>query len=99
MTYHGELAKHFREEIERIFCPKPKTTVFLRDGNGEVKELEWRPLALQEGYVKLRVAGERDHRWVMESAWRNAQDHQRIHNGLEPIGRQITEVGHDGNED
>ena len=78
------LAREFREAVESQLRPKPRLTVFLQTIDNQVEELEMRPLGLRDGYVKLRVVGADNHRWVMESVWRAAQDNQRLHNeGME----------------
>ena len=79
-----ELAREFREAVESQLRPKPRLTVFLETIDNQVEELKVRPLGLRDGYDKLRGAGADNHRWVMESAWRSAQDNQRAHNeGME----------------
>jgi hypothetical protein len=75
-----DLAREFREAVEAQLRPKHRLTIFLQTIDNRLEELEMRPVAHQNGYVKLRVAGEDQYRWEMDPAWRAAQDNQRIHN-------------------
>jgi hypothetical protein len=68
-----------KEAVENQLQPKPQT-VFLQTIDNQVEELETKPIAWEDAWVKLRVAGEDDKtRWVHSGAWMQAEHGQRTY--------------------